>query len=72
MARVSWNNASIQLLSPEINAHEPVVLSRKDVSNCCARGCSPKEDAKRYLGDWLLIGLSLLTMLSISSMKRNS
>ena len=33
---------------------------------CCGRGCSQEEDLKRYFGDWLLVGLSLFVLLSLS------
>ncbi len=33
---------------------------------CCNNNCATQSDCKRYLGDWLLIGLSLLTLVSLT------
>ena len=33
---------------------------------CCRRGCTPEENVKRYLGDWLLLGLALLMIVAFA------
>jgi hypothetical protein len=36
---------------------------------CCSKGCTPDSNAGKYLGDWLLVGLSLLTVMAFAARK---
>jgi len=43
-----------------------------DRCGCCGRASNGKDNLKRHLGDWLLVGLSLLALLTLSSAMRHT
>jgi len=43
-----------------------------DRCGCCKRTADTKINLKRYLGDWLLVGLSLMVLISLGSKRRIS
>ena len=38
-------------------------------SGVCGKGCTPTNKAGKYIGDWLLVGLSLLTLMAFAAKK---
>jgi hypothetical protein len=42
-----------------------VIAGEDDRCGCCRRTNNAKDIFQRYLGDWLLVGLSLLVMMAL-------
>lgn len=40
-------------------------IGGEECSGHCCRTCDPKKDMKHYVGDWLLIGLSMLILVGL-------
>jgi len=45
-------------------------LGGDDRCGCCKRTPNTKIDIKRYIGDWLLVGLSLLVLISLANKQK--
>jgi formylglycine-generating enzyme required for sulfatase activity len=45
-------------------------LGGEDGCGCCKRTPNTKIDIKRYIGDWLLVGLSLLVLISLANKQK--